>query len=165
MMRRLFDEHFKVVWRAVRRLGLSDSDADDATQLVFIIASRRLDSIAAHRERAFLLGVAFRVVVGLRRGAARRFETPGERLDETIWEGTDLGVELDRARAQNGIAALLASMPSDLRSVFVLFEIEGLTLTEIARTLHIPRGTAASRLRRSREWFEEEVVPLRDRFT
>jgi RNA polymerase sigma-70 factor (ECF subfamily) len=42
----------------------------------------------------------------------------------------------------------------DLRSVFVLFEIEELSTQEIAVLLGIPTGTAASRLRRAREEFD-----------
>jgi len=45
-------------------------------------------------------------------------------------------------------------MPEELSSVFVLFELEGMTSIEIAALLEIPVGTAASRLRRAREHFE-----------
>jgi RNA polymerase sigma-70 factor, ECF subfamily len=51
--------------------------------------------------------------------------------------------------------ALLASLPLDLRTVFVLYELEELTMAEIARALDLPMGTVASRLRRARETFEE----------
>jgi RNA polymerase sigma-70 factor (ECF subfamily) len=50
--------------------------------------------------------------------------------------------------------ALLEAMPFDLRSVFVLYEIEEMTMADIARTLGVPAGTVASRLRRARETFE-----------
>ena len=44
-------------------------------------------------------------------------------------------------------------MPEDFRNVFVLFELECMTMTEIAHVLSIPAGTVASRLRRARELF------------
>jgi RNA polymerase sigma-70 factor (ECF subfamily) len=53
---------------------------------------------------------------------------------------------------------ILVSMPHEVRTVFVLFEIEGMNLSEIAETLGIPRGTVASRLRRGREDFERRVL-------
>jgi RNA polymerase sigma-70 factor (ECF subfamily) len=42
----------------------------------------------------------------------------------------------------------------ELRAVFVLYELEDFTMAEIARTLELPPGTVASRLRRARETFE-----------
>ncbi len=44
-------------------------------------------------------------------------------------------------------------MPADLRVIFVLFELEGLEVQQIAALQEIPLGTASSRLRRAREEF------------
>ena len=51
----------------------------------------------------------------------------------------------------------LDAMPGDLRTVFVLFEIEEMTMAEISNVIEIPAGTVASRLRRAREVFREIV--------
>jgi RNA polymerase sigma-70 factor (ECF subfamily) len=42
--------------------------------------------------------------------------------------------------------------------VFVLYELEGFTLPEIAEALATPLGTATSRLRRARDNFEAWVA-------
>ena len=52
---------------------------------------------------------------------------------------------------------VLRQMSDDLRTVFVLFEIEGMTVPEVAEVVGIPLGTAASRLRRAREKFRKVV--------
>ena len=52
---------------------------------------------------------------------------------------------------------LLAEMPLELRAVLVLFEVEELSTPEIADLLSIPVGTAASRLRRAREWVQTRL--------
>ncbi len=52
-------------------------------------------------------------------------------------------------------------MPMEARSVFVLFELEELTVTEIARVLEVPIGTVSSRLRRARELFRAAALRLR----
>jgi RNA polymerase sigma-70 factor (ECF subfamily) len=44
--------------------------------------------------------------------------------------------------------------------VFVLFDLEELTTTEVASVLRVPKGTVASRLRRAREVFREAVSRL-----
>jgi RNA polymerase sigma-70 factor (ECF subfamily) len=55
---------------------------------------------------------------------------------------------------------ILDGLPFEMRVVFVLFEKEELTTHQIAALLDLPMGTVASRLRRSRELFQEGV----DRF-
>jgi RNA polymerase sigma-70 factor (ECF subfamily) len=54
-------------------------------------------------------------------------------------------------------------MPLELRAVFVLFELEQIKVAEIATMLGIPEGTAASRLRRAREHFQDAVRRLEAR--
>jgi RNA polymerase sigma-70 factor (ECF subfamily) len=52
---------------------------------------------------------------------------------------------------------LLGTMELELRTVFVLYEIEQLSRAEIAELLAVPAGTVASRLRRAREDFEARL--------
>src|SRR4051812_29691540 len=73
-MRAIQHEHFEFVWRSVRRLGVPDADADDAVQQVFIVTSRRLETIPDGSERAFLFGTAIRVASHARRAIRRRGE-------------------------------------------------------------------------------------------
>jgi RNA polymerase sigma-70 factor (ECF subfamily) len=56
-------------------------------------------------------------------------------------------------------------MPLEARSVFVLFELEELTVPEIAAMLDLPIGTVASRLRRGRELFRAAATRMRARAT
>ena len=55
---------------------------------------------------------------------------------------------------------ILDGMTLDLRTVFVLTELEGMTMPEVAALVEIPVGTAASRLRRAREAFRATVAEL-----
>ena len=55
---------------------------------------------------------------------------------------------------------VLEQMEVDLRTVFVLYEFEDMSMAEIADIVAIPRGTVASRLRRAREDFRERVRAL-----
>ena len=131
-----FDElvhrHLDFVWRALRRLGLSASDADDASQQVFMIAARQLPEIPPGKERAFLYGTARRIAANARRDRRRRREVPGELADELEALGAqpDERVELERAAAL--LDALLEDLPDELRRVLVLAEIEEATVPGIA---------------------------------
>ena len=67
---------------------------------------------------------------------------------------------LDQKRARELLDEVLGQMTLELRTVFVLYELEELSMTEIAATLRIPQGTVASRLRRARADFRDRVRAL-----
>jgi RNA polymerase sigma-70 factor (ECF subfamily) len=157
----LVENHFDFVWRVLRRLGAEPADADDAVQEVFMIATRRLDDIAPGAERTFLYGTARRVASNMRRTLRRRPEIHAE-LDEV--ETTDVGPDAraELSRAGELLRRLLEHLSPELRRVLVLAEIEQLEVAEIARLEQLKLGTAASRLRRARQAFQqalEEIAP------
>jgi len=165
---RLVAEHFDSVFRAMKRFGAPASLAEDGAQQVFLIATTKLQAIELASERAFLLGTAFRVAKELRRRAA---EVPRIAPEETTLSvkadsSPALDEVVDQKRARLLLDDLLAEMDHDLRAVFVLYEIEDLTVPEIAEALSIAPGTVASRLRRARGLFQEGVArhQAKDRF-
>ena len=156
-LRVLMEQHFDFIWRQVRRLGLSHDAADDATQQVFIVASRKLDGIVVGRERSFLFGTAMRVASDARRANARRRETTTEEAAEPADGAPGADELLDQQRARAALDDILAAMELDLRAVFVLFELEEMTMADISTLLECPPGTVASRLRRARAEFRAAV--------
>jgi len=160
----LMQAHFDFVWRSLRRLGLSPADADDASQEVFLVASRKLDSIAAGSERSFLFGSALKVASTRRRSLKRRPELAQaevEERDEQSAPGPERLTELSRARQL--LQAVLDDMPLELKAPFVLFELEELSVPQIAELLGLPVGTVSSRLRNARLEFQAAVRRLQAR--
>ncbi len=157
-VRALVDQHFGFVWRYLRGLGVPAAEVDDAAQQVFIIASQKVDAIRPGAERSFLVGTAHGVAANARRSGARRREVSGEAtLDAYADSAPDAEA---RAGTQEELVVLdrfLESLPDELREVFVLFELEGVTMAAIAEDLELAPGTVASRLRRAREEFQEMV--------
>lgn len=149
------DAHFAWLWRLLRRLGVHPSDVEDAAQQVFLVVSRRLPEIKVGSEQSFLFGVAIRVSVEFRR-LRRDIPTPDVELD--VRKSSPSMEELvDQHRARDVLAEILDAMPLDLRTVFILFELEQMTKVEISSVVGIPEGTVVSRLRRAREVFENRV--------
>jgi RNA polymerase sigma-70 factor (ECF subfamily) len=155
--------HVDFVWRSLLRLGVPSADVDDATQSVWLVLARRLDEIAPGSEKSFLFGVALRIASDARRRAGKRRETP--MLDAADVPDQRPGAEeaLDRTEARALLSEILDALPDDLRAVFVLYELEEMTGSEIAELLAIPPGTVASRVRRARAAFEQIVTRLKAR--
>jgi RNA polymerase sigma-70 factor (ECF subfamily) len=163
--------HFDFVWRSLRRLGLSAADADDGAQEVFLVASRKLSAILASSEKRFLFATALRVASTRRRGLKRRREEPRSWLGDDSAEpepepersepGPERLAELARARQE--LDQIMAGMKLEQRAVFVLYELEELSVPEIAQLLEVPVGTVSSRLRGAREEFESSLRRLRAR--
>ncbi len=155
----LVRDHLPVVWRFLRRLGLSPEDADDAAQEVFLTAVRKLDAIEQGREKAYLFAVAVRLASRTRRSQTMRAAktTSGEDIDTYRSNDPTSDELLDRKEARVLLDETLASMTPDLRTTFALYELEEMTMPEIATVTNAPLGTVASRLRRAREHFQDAV--------
>jgi RNA polymerase sigma-70 factor (ECF subfamily) len=139
------------------------ANLDDATQQVFIVAARRVEDIPVGRERAFLCGTAVRIAANSRRAdgsyGARHAEASLDELQCSVPNSESL---MEQMQARQLLDAVLDSMTDDLRTIFVLSEIEGLTAPEAAAIVDVPIGTVSSRLRRAREQFRTEAARLRD---
>ncbi len=153
-LRRVVSEQFDVLWRFLRRLGIHESETDDAVQEVVLVLARKLDQVAIGSERSFVLSTAFRVASGFRRAWRRRREVDDAELSERESPELDPEALVEQQRLRSVLQRVLNELPLELRVVFVLYELEELTMAEIATTLNLPPGTVASRLRRSRERFE-----------
>lgn len=160
-IRGLFTRHYASVWRLLRRFGVRQDQLDDAAQEVFWIAARRLHDIDPGREAAFLYGVALRVASGERRRATVHPEGDPVDLEHLVDQAPSPEEQAEQRQARALLDAVLDRMPHELRSLFVLFELEGLELKDIAEIEGIPVGTASSRLRRAREEFSAIARRLR----
>jgi RNA polymerase sigma-70 factor (ECF subfamily) len=160
----LAEAHYQFVWRSLRRLGVAEGAVDDAAQRVFEVAAAKIHAILPGSERAFLFQTSVRTAMAVRRDYARRREAMlGEELDDLVDSAPLPDVTLEERRRRAYLDELLEKLPMDLRTVFILFEIEGLSAPAIALMLDIPIGTAASRLRRARDIFRDHAARLRKR--
>jgi RNA polymerase sigma-70 factor, ECF subfamily len=160
---RVAQEHLDFVWRCLRRFGVPAADADDAAQQVFLVAADKLADVPVERERAFLFATAARIAANARRSIRRR-QSAYDSLSQAPEEPSASQDELsDQLRARALLDQVMADMPDDLREVFVLFEIEEISIQDIATTLEIPIGTVGSRLRRARQAFQQAVTRHRAR--
>jgi RNA polymerase sigma-70 factor (ECF subfamily) len=163
----LYEENFRYVWRAARRLGIDPADTDDVVQEVFVVAHRKLPGFEGRAQiRTWLYQILLHVVRHYLRARARK---PGHQRaaapDElaALHDPRDAGpaAAAERQDAARVLDALLARLDADKREVFVLAEIEELSAVAIAEILGANLNTVYSRLRVARQEFERAARRFR----
>ena len=154
---RAFSSYAAHIYRWAVLLGLSANEAEDAAQDALATASRRIKTCQSDKAlTSWLFQITRRVVANHRRKSWLKRWLPSKRFDEAEPE--------EAFRNQQGWAReheletrrCLRRLPPELAEVLVMFEVMGMTRTEVARLLGIPVGTVASRLRRARAAFLEQ---------
>jgi RNA polymerase sigma-70 factor (ECF subfamily) len=155
-------EHLDRAARIIRTLGAPVDELEDLIQQAFSITAARLPDIAAGKERAFLVETAVRLTLDARRSRARSWAREAAAADlSQIAAAQPSPEELsDQRQALRLLDRALSEVDEELRTVLVLYEVEEMTMAEIAILLQIPAGTVASRLRRAREDFMARVHRL-----
>ncbi len=155
----VYDENFAFVWRSLRRLGVPDRSLDDAAQDVFVVVHRRLKDYEGRASmRSWLFAIARRVAHDHRRRIGRKERT--EELKDGVVEsrGASPAEQAERGEAVKVLHDILGSMDDDKREVFVLAELEQMTVPEIAEAIAANVNTVYSRLRAARQAFEAALA-------
>lgn len=141
----LFAEHSTTVYRYAR-VRLPPADAQDVVSEVFAIAWRRRGE-AIEEPRAWLLGVARRVMANHLRGRERRAALM-RRVGADRRPGVD---ETAMTRELDALARALARLRPADREVIALLAAAELTTAEVAAVLGCSVATAATRVHRARQ--------------
>ncbi len=143
--RELYDRCQHSVYRLVVRM-VGVQAAPDVAQDAFLKTFRSLRQFSGRsRFETWLYRLAVNECLQFLRRARRE---PCERLSR---EPEDRSPDkADHLQHRELLEQALTRLDPDLRSVFLLREVEGLSYRELAEALGIPEGTVASRLNRAR---------------
>jgi len=157
--RSVYDGYFDFVWSCTRRLGVPLDAVNDVVQEVFVVVHARLHTLEQPASlRSWLYGVVRRTASTYHRGRRTRsgHESPQPFEDDDASplqpSPLDLAVLSDEIQL---LWRLLGALDPRKREVFVLAELEEMTMPEIAEAVGIPLNTAYSRLRAARQEFDE----------
>jgi RNA polymerase sigma-70 factor, ECF subfamily len=157
----LYRAHAQTVARWAGRLGGPTVDAEDVVQEVFLVAHRLLPEF---RGEARITTWLFRITHNVVRHRRRR-----ERVRRLLGAGNDEAArrvaslrptpveDLERVEAQRAVYGILDGMSDKYRTVFVLFELEGLSGEEVAALTGQRLGTIWVWLHRARAQFLKEL--------
>jgi RNA polymerase sigma-70 factor (ECF subfamily) len=158
---------YRTAWSVLR----NRADAEDAVQDGYLKAFAAIDSFAgASSLSTWLTRIVLNEALGRRRSAQRKLSQLRAQsvavIDdyrENLMGGSaaSSSPEVDAARRQ--IASLLeqaiADLPEAFRIVFMLREVEGLSVEETAEALQIAPPTVKTRLLRARRRLQATLTP------
>lgn len=159
----VYDAHVEFVARMARGLGVPSSGVDDVVQDVFLVVHEKLHTFEGRAQlKTWIARIVLNVVRSHRRAhAKRRGMDPLDdeaAVDESGKTPHQVALEREAVRL---LREILEAMPEEQRAIFVLSEIEGLEMAEIAETLSVNVNTAYSRLRLARKTYERGVERVR----
>jgi RNA polymerase sigma-70 factor (ECF subfamily) len=152
--RQLYEQFKDLVYRLVLRM-VGREDALDLSQQVFLQVFRSIRQFSGRSQfNTWIYRLAVNECLQFRRRVRRddcslEFD-PMDESTSTAYRSDDREL-LDCA---------LLSIEPDLRVVFLLREVEGLSYTEIAAVLGVSEGTVGSRLNRARSKLQEQLIAL-----
>ncbi len=153
---RLVAEHYEAVYRYGYRLSGSQTEAEDLTQQVFLIACLKGEQLRqAEAVRSWLFTILRNCFLKSR---AKLVPTPVGTLEvslENLPEPESPPPAIDPDQLQQALDRL---SPQD-RVILGMFYFENLSYREIAERLEIPMGTVMSRLSRAKARLRGQLFP------
>lgn len=148
----LFERHVDAVYRFLSRMA--GGDVDDLVQATFLAAFRSAGSFRGARLQSWLYGIAANVVrTHVRKESSRRRVVDAFALEpvRSVDHPTPAG---DLAK----LNAAIARLPTKLREVIALVDLEGESGPDAARALRISEPTVWRRLAAARKALREALA-------
>jgi RNA polymerase sigma-70 factor, ECF subfamily len=146
----LYEQHFDLVWRALRRYGVPHAELQDALQEVFVTVHDRISSFEGRSTlRTWIYGIARRIARNHRPGSQLEMIDPGL-LDQVPQAHSVDATGSDQVENSRLLYMLLAQLTPERREIVVLVELEQMTIAEAADVLNENPNTLQSRLRLAR---------------
>ena len=165
----IYESMVDYVWNVVCRMGVPQSDAEDVVQEVFVTVYRRLGEFEGRAQlKTWVFSIAVHLVQHYFRTHARK---PGDRASA---KGTEIQAlvdqrengpanQVERRERYDALDQVLGQLDEGKRLVFVLAELEQLTLVEIGEVIGANPNTVATRLRAARQAFEKALARFQTR--
>jgi RNA polymerase sigma-70 factor (ECF subfamily) len=138
-------------------------DAEDVTQEVFIRIWKNIDGVNVLSAQTWIMKTAHNLCIDTlrKRGIEVKRETAIDECFEETYAGdnreNDPSIRYQLKVMNEAIKEAIKKLPENLKSVFVLYEIENLKYKEISKTLDIPLNSVKVYLMRARKKLQEEL--------
>lgn len=144
--------HERMVFALLSRMLGHGAEVEDLAQEAFVRAFRAFpafDLDGPAKVSTWLLTIAVRLALDARK--KRKLAAVPLEAEEVAEPHRTPESALEQRRLGDALSAAAAALPDDQRAAFILSELHGLSLAEIAQALEIPENTVKTRLFRARE--------------
>jgi len=156
----VYNDTFRFVWRIIKKQCIHDSSVDDLVQEVFIAVYKQLPQFECKSVvKTWVYGIIKNVMhnyrrVNRRKGSSRAINCDVVDPNDLISNNIDQFEIAKRLQAKLILNDIISKMDSDKAEVFVLHELEDMSIAEISELIKVNINTVYSRLRFSRKQFE-----------
>jgi RNA polymerase sigma-70 factor (ECF subfamily) len=153
--------HLDAAYNLAHWLVGRDQDAQDIVQEAYVRALKGFKGFRGGNARAWLLAIVRNAAYSwLKKHAKQSYMVPFDPAihDGTTGESTSESLHEERVRQLN---QALNRLPSEMREILVLRELERWSYKQLASTLNVASGTVMSRLSRARQRLQRELDEFR----
>ncbi len=157
----LYEEYREKVYRIILRMVRNPLDAEELTQETFIKVERNLPHLKRPQSVAsWLYRIATNTALDHLRRANSRAEKGITELSlengrEISTGASSLALSLDRTESTSCVRQNADQLPEQYRVVLILYDLEGLSLAQVAEVMGSSVGATKVRLHRARKRFAE----------
>lgn len=156
----LYRAQVDFVWRVAKAMGVPDAVVDDVVHDVFFVVRRRIETLEPGRPvRPWLAAITRNLALHAHRKQAREQRRIAALAEPVPEPAIDEQIGLGEAAVM--MKRFVDGLPADKRMVFVLCEVEGLSVAETARVLEENVNTTHARLRAARVELDRFVTRMR----
>ena len=158
---------FRAAWSILKHRA----DAEDAVQTAYLRAFAAIESFEGRSSLStWLTRIVINEALGRKRAANRRraqldgssvtvLDDYREKLMRGSTSGTSPETEIARMQVRRLLEDAISALPAGFRLVFVLREIEGMTVEATAEALGLKPATVKTRFLRARRRLQEALAP------
>jgi RNA polymerase sigma-70 factor (ECF subfamily) len=153
----IIEQHQDIIRRFI---GVTVKDqwvSDDLTQETFIKAYKRIDSLKdISKMKSWLMRIAYNLCLDYFKTASKDKIDGWDSIEEVFSTNIlPIGKQLERDEMSQCVQEKMLLLPQTYRTILGLFDIVGLTHSEIAEVLGISTNSAKVRLHRARAKMKE----------
>jgi RNA polymerase sigma-70 factor (ECF subfamily) len=149
----VYEKAFSAVWGYAAARGLSGADLEDVVQEVFVVVHQRLHTFEGRSSvKTWVVGIAVNVIHSFRRRRATR------KLGEDLEQFPEMETEKSTPRAQVAakrdaefLFSVLDGLSEPQSEIFILVELQEMSVVDASRILEANEETLRSRLRAARK--------------
>lgn len=159
----LLQQHKNNIYGYALYMMKDQMDADDVTQEVMIRTWYNMGKFNMMAAKTWMMRTTHNLCIDYlrkRQSVAHKEVVIDEMFADSYSdedETNDPLLKVHWKMMTNKLKSIIQTLPENLRSVFVLYEIQGLKYKEISKTLDVPLNTVKVQLLRARKKIQEEL--------